>query len=461
MKEKKRKEKIELILLSLILFLGAFLRFIYIGKQSLWIDETGTYELMIGSISSIIKKLTIEFAPPFYYIFPKISLYVFGKNEFAMRLPSVIFGILSIFMIYKLGKYLFNNKAGLISALILATNPLNIATSQNARPYSLSILLTLISIFYFFKILKEGKIKNWIFYIISSALLIYTHPFNLFIILIQNVYMLIIYRKNFIMLRNWFLSQLILFILYLPWLSVTISAIFNAAEIYYYGISPSLFKLLRVFPRFSGYAPNEVNKYLQVFNLELNFTDWLWIFCLLLICFVFFISFVKAVINIKKNKNSIFFLLLFLILPVLIIFLISKIYTPLFEDKYFLTSSIALYLIVGYGISMIRGGKKKILFISLILLVIFLQLMLNVFGFHDIYFNNYVNDFRTPISYIEQNSKQNDLVLYQRADNPIHRNFGLVERPPLLFYYNGNLDTDTLYTDLNGRYLSKSFSYFD
>src|SRR3989344_1248716 len=148
-----KTKKVELILLILILFLGTFLRFIYIDKQSLWIDEVGTYELIMkDSLPLIMKDIAIILDSPFYYIFPKISLYFFGKNEFAMRFPSVLFGILSIFMIYKLGKYLFNKNVGLISALIIAVNPLNIAMSQNARPYSLSILLTLISIYFLFKI---------------------------------------------------------------------------------------------------------------------------------------------------------------------------------------------------------------------------------------------------------------------------------------------------------------------
>ena len=127
---------------------------------------------------------------------------IFGQSEFSVRFPALIFGVLSIFMIYKLGKALFNPEIGLISALILAVSPFQIHYSQEARPYSLLMLLSLISTYYFVKFIKSKdkenfhykfdypvhKISNFIknkknigIYIVSTLIGIYTHYFIFFL----------------------------------------------------------------------------------------------------------------------------------------------------------------------------------------------------------------------------------------------------------------------------------------
>ena len=127
---------------------------------------------------------------------------IFGQSEFSIRFPALIFGVLSIFMIYKLGKVLFNLEIGLLSALILAISPFHIHYSQEARPYSLLMVLSLISTYYFVKFIKSHHEKNFRgkfnslshkilsflknkkiigIYIASTLIGIYTHYFIFFL----------------------------------------------------------------------------------------------------------------------------------------------------------------------------------------------------------------------------------------------------------------------------------------
>jgi len=64
---------------------------------------------------------------------------VFGTTKSAVKLLSVLFGVLAIPMIYVVGRQLFNKGVGLVAAFILALSSFNIYYSQETRMYSFPI----------------------------------------------------------------------------------------------------------------------------------------------------------------------------------------------------------------------------------------------------------------------------------------------------------------------------------
>ena len=77
--------------------------------------------------------LVTEVATPQYHLLLHLWMTLFGTSLFALRFLSLIFGVFATIIIYLLGRRLFNEEVGLISALILAISPLNIEYSQEAR----------------------------------------------------------------------------------------------------------------------------------------------------------------------------------------------------------------------------------------------------------------------------------------------------------------------------------------
>jgi len=61
---------------------------------------------------------------PFPLWFMAFSMKLFGVNEFAVRLPSIFLSSLGIFLLFLIGKYLYNEKVGLIAAFLFAINGL-------------------------------------------------------------------------------------------------------------------------------------------------------------------------------------------------------------------------------------------------------------------------------------------------------------------------------------------------
>jgi 4-amino-4-deoxy-L-arabinose transferase len=60
--------------------------------------------------------------PPVPLWFIAASLFAFGNNEFALRLPSLLISLLAIYLTFLLGRYLFDSKTGLLAAFLQSIN---------------------------------------------------------------------------------------------------------------------------------------------------------------------------------------------------------------------------------------------------------------------------------------------------------------------------------------------------
>lgn len=100
----------------------------------------------------------------FYLYLTVVSQFFFGLNEFATRLPSALFGVLTIFTTYLLAKKLFDNYGriketiALFSALFLAINPWHIIASRNAFESDLLSFFITLGTYLFLKGVKNNNL---------------------------------------------------------------------------------------------------------------------------------------------------------------------------------------------------------------------------------------------------------------------------------------------------------------
>ena len=100
--------------------------------------------------------------PILLYWFTKISVLLFGANEFAFRFPSALFGVLTCLVTYGIGKVLFNSSIGFFSGLIVATSFLFIGCYRLLLTDVYLVFFThLALLFYLFS--KEKPRKQFIF----------------------------------------------------------------------------------------------------------------------------------------------------------------------------------------------------------------------------------------------------------------------------------------------------------
>ena len=141
--------------LFLILILGFGLRLINLG-QSFWLDEASQAVMSSQSIASVWSGRTSDFHPPLYYLI--IHFWeLFGRSEIWLRLPSVLFGVANLYLVYLLANRLLPDlrlkirrwtfSAGEVSAFLLAINTFHIYYSQELRSYMLLCLLGTLAVY--------------------------------------------------------------------------------------------------------------------------------------------------------------------------------------------------------------------------------------------------------------------------------------------------------------------------
>jgi Predicted membrane protein len=158
------------------IFLLAFFLSLFFLNQSLWLDEAITANVVKNfSYLSIIQKFSpFDFHPPLYYLFMKFWSNIFGYSEVSLRFPSIIFSLLSGFLVYKIGSLLADKKLGFWATVFFLFNPLIIYYSQEARMYMMVNFFVIVSFYFFIKTQKklqsqnspsdsEGKSQNLIF----------------------------------------------------------------------------------------------------------------------------------------------------------------------------------------------------------------------------------------------------------------------------------------------------------
>ncbi len=206
------------------------LRIYHLGAPSFWTDEAYSANAAVA-----LAKHGIPILPSgFIYIrsilntsFIALSFLIFGISEFSARLPSVIFGTLTIPLVYIMGTRFGNRKIGLIAALFITFSVIEIAWSRQARMYQQLQLFYLASLYFFYEFnnqTEKDKSKRTlnlslsILFFISAVL---THDFGYVLILVFIPYFLI---TNFKDIRNrWKVDMkynigLFIFILFLIYL---------------------------------------------------------------------------------------------------------------------------------------------------------------------------------------------------------------------------------------------------
>src|SRR3989304_9460645 len=98
-------------MITLILIAGLIRRFFKLD-QSLWLDEAINITFVKNlNLHSLVFEYSIgDFHPPLYHIIMRGWVLLFGTSEITVRLPSVILGLATIYVVYLIGRKLFEEK---------------------------------------------------------------------------------------------------------------------------------------------------------------------------------------------------------------------------------------------------------------------------------------------------------------------------------------------------------------
>lgn len=353
------------LIILLIFLLALFLRLYDLGGESIWLDEAASISFSKGTLFQVINRIS----GLTYNICLYFWIRLFGSSEVSARLPSAIFGSLVVFMIYKVGRSLFNKKTGMASSLLAGLSIFYIQYSQEARSYILTTLLTLVSMYFFIRLLEKRKLCISIGYMVSNILLLYAHPFAILIPLVQNLYFFTLSprsngRKGN-SLKIWLFLQLPLFIYFFQGISSYVAVFYRVKEtmVDLWIPRPAPISILVSFLEFSGSLSLMVCFFISsLFSLlifekirgKLNFkiilgslADFRWN--------MYF-----------SDIQSNYFLILWLFFPILALFIFSVFFIPSYWTRYLIISSPAFYLLAGHGISNLKDFFTKLILLTAI-----------------------------------------------------------------------------------------------
>lgn len=166
-----------LYVVSAIIIIAIGVRFLGIGTESIWLDEAISIQLSSQDWGGVIESALVnDVHPPLYYLVLKAFM-VLGSSEAAVRLPSLVFGVLAVGLTYLVGRETLGRERGMIAATLMAVSGFAIFYSQEARMYSMLSALVLATFYFYLQALKLGGWRNWGLVSAFALLSIYTHYF--------------------------------------------------------------------------------------------------------------------------------------------------------------------------------------------------------------------------------------------------------------------------------------------
>ena len=442
-------------ILILIILLAFWLRLHNMDAFSFWTDE-GLTPLRSGySIPEILSNriliqegVTNDTHPAFYFLIIHFTRQLFGETDFAYRFPSALAGILWVPVMFQFGRRLRDEWLGLVAAFLTAVNPLYLWYANEARMYTILVLLMAVASYLLWRALSVSSqqsavghqqsgvshqqsdvsqnrfpiTKYLLLYILCAGLALYTHYFAVFIIAGQALFWVwILWQRG--QKRLIVGTAVIGLMMVIPLIPYTIPRLFYGAEANFTYIPPSV--VLQDVVRFFGLGNLVDFKQLFIQLLTIGFA----ILLLLGICI--------ADSSLKRN-----FLVTYLFTIVIGIILGSLI-KPIYQGaRHILAGSPAFILLVSWAIVWLWSvvGKQLSvisnrlritdyrLLISLLLALIATAVPLtsSAMAINNLYHNpRYAKDsLRDAIQFVEQSAGDNDVIVYHNAILlPLHAHY--------------------------------------
>lgn len=412
-------------------------------------DESFTVRFSTLPADELIEGIRmVEPNPPLYYYSLRGWIVLAGQSEFSTRFFSLVFGVLAVPLIYILGRALAGRTVGLLAAVIVTINPFQIWHSQDVRNYTLWPMLVIISWWFLWRALQHRRSRDWFFFGLFTLLGLYTHYYQLFIVLAENVLLagLIFWRGREStgyararrqLLVTWCVVQIALVVGFVAWLAVgTTSALMTQSN----GSSPTLDEL----------AQQTVTSLLVGQTVPKQDAIWLALPAMILV--------IIGVIVLNRQKQvAAGWLLIGILVPTLCVFLVSRV-RPLFEPRYLNETAPAYYLLAAASIAAFaqRSHWQRRLGFGMA----GIWLIVSCYSVSQAWFNPRFAkspDWRARAAYLESNQQPGDVIIvnypdpslmyiYYRGDAP------MVLVPASTLDEKGRLETERTLSDLLSHY---------
>jgi len=377
-----------ILLLVLIILLGSFLRFYKLVDESFWQDE-GATGLAVRKYTPMQMlddiKVHGQILPgyygydddlPLYYILVRGWTNIFGLSDFSLRAFSAFLGSLALLCIFYLAKYLFDEKVALAATFLSSINMTLILYSQEARQYSYLFFLSMLSVIFLLKSLKEDKIRHIAGFLIVSIFIIFTHfPWVMFITF-EGAYVLYVMYQDHSRKKKLHLGVIAaFFIIGLLYLTIIGNALNSTTDtVTLYG-RPNFRQFAEFGLRLSTWIYPSESMRQKIYDTSFNFSllEWALLVSVLLTALLIGVMFLVGIKNSFYKKESAIFMLFMIFVPLLFALALSFIHPKfnVFHIKQMIYF-IPIYLIFA-SVAIIKS-KRRVWLMAIVIVLSILPL---------------------------------------------------------------------------------------
>lgn len=216
-----RRAPLSLWLLSLIILIAFGLRAYHLDYQSFWSDEGISLRRSAQALPEMLATMPVEHLPG-YFLLLHYWLPLSGEEDFAVRFLSLWPSVLSVVLLYRLAADWGNRRAGLVAALLSATNAFQVWYAQEARTYSWLLAASLLATWFFWRLLTRHRTQGAVYligYSLAITLTVYLHYYGFLTPLAHTLFALgwTLWRREWRFFGLWTLSGVLSALLFAPW----------------------------------------------------------------------------------------------------------------------------------------------------------------------------------------------------------------------------------------------------
>jgi mannosyltransferase len=406
------------ITLLLILLTAFALRLYRLDHQELWGDEAHSAYVSKLPLPSTISPRT-ETNPPLYHFLLYLWVKLTGSSVFALRFLSLILGLLTVPLVYRLARLAFGVPVGLLAALLCAIFPFQVYYSQEARMYALATFFATLSMFLLARIVsgERGQSRSlWVAYLSATAAAIFTHYYALSVVVAENALLIALWRRNREGLRRWLAVQAVLILSYLPWVLAQMNFLSGKASARFGELTlPVLISI--------------VKRSLVAFSvgttIKAPLGDYLTLAFLLLVALGLVPAFRRRA---DEDRWQPWLFVAWLLIPLAFAWLVNPI-MPFFQERYLLIIAPAFTLLAARGLKWVGDRSPWALVLGLLFVVSAGSVSLYNWFFDDAYIKG---EYELTMDYVRDHAQQGDLLL---LNNPLQDALCDYYRPPGVSYH--------------------------
>jgi hypothetical protein len=168
------------------------LRLSTLGLQSFWYDEAFTpVHVLRASLGATLHNVVhTENTPPLWYVLEWGFSRVLGTGVVALRLLSALAGIATVAVAWAIGSTLAGRRTAIVTATLVAVNPLFVWYSQEARAYALFVLTSSLALLCFLRAMRAPTNRRLVEFALCASLALLTHYFAVFLLIPMALWLL-------------------------------------------------------------------------------------------------------------------------------------------------------------------------------------------------------------------------------------------------------------------------------